>query len=134
MATQANEFYATQQTAKRQLRVRAWDRRTCCWIVHHRLVCTASGDLLVRALASHCYEISEFTGRTDLNGRDIYEGDIVRTLGDGHRVLTWNARGLWVLTAVENSPSSVTIGLWELREQDLEVVGNRYEAPELLIR
>jgi hypothetical protein len=133
MATQHNNLQTFDIFAKRQIRMRAWDRRNRSWIDPRRFVYTTTGDLLVRALASHWYELSEFTGLLDLNGKEIYEGDIVRTPDSGYRTVTWNVRGLWCLTSIESSAYSVNLGLWELRRQDLEVVSNQYENPELLV-
>jgi hypothetical protein len=61
------------------------------------------------------------------------EDDIVRTPDSGCRMVTWNVRGLWCLTSIESSACSVNLGLWELGRQDLEVVSNQYENPELLV-
>jgi hypothetical protein len=133
MATQHNNLQTVNVFAKHQIRMRAWDRRNRSWIDPRRFVCATSRDLLVSALASHWYELSQFTGLLDFNGKEIYEGDIVRTPDSGYRMVIWNVRGLWCLTSIESSADSVNLGLWELRRQDLEVVSNQYESPELLV-
>ena len=71
-------------------------------------------------------EIMQYTGLKDKNGKEIYEGDILR---DEH---TQKIR------AVEyNSPSFVLVDsnryfFWNCHYDEQEVIGNIYENPELM--
>lgn len=84
----------------------------------------------------------QFTGLTDKNGKDIYEGDIIayfyeETVIKGHLV---SERG-YSLNAVIFHNSMFCIGIdndfalgnWA-EDDDLEIMGNIYENPELLTK
>ncbi|EAC7449674.1 YopX family protein [Listeria seeligeri] len=80
--------------------------------------------------------VSQFTGLTDENGKKIFEGDIVEIIEiDAFGNLDWNrlkgkvmfSEGAWLVT----DSGSFAIPLWsEINE--IEVIGNIYENPELL--
>ncbi|MDA2800611.1 YopX family protein, partial [Escherichia coli] len=80
--------------------------------------------------------LMQFTGLHDKNGKEIYEGDILRwsswVEGSYHEIagvkntnlVEWsNARGKWFVKS----------DLWDLgMYSDKEIIGNIYENPELL--
>ncbi|EBF6011846.1 TPA: hypothetical protein K8U00_002328 [Listeria monocytogenes] len=80
--------------------------------------------------------VSQFTGLKDKNGKKIFEGDIVEIIEiDAFGNLDWNrlkgkvmfSEGAWLVT----DSGSFAIPLWsEINE--IEVIGNIYENPELL--
>jgi len=76
--------------------------------------------------------IMQYTGLKDKNGKEIYEGDIVKYQydeGDGFRwnteIITWmdNLTGWFPIVVGYHSGFSM---------KDLEIIGNIYENPELL--
>jgi uncharacterized phage protein (TIGR01671 family) len=81
------------------------------------------------------YHIMQFTGLHDKNGKEIYEGDILRLLDsynnnwsrNGGEVIFSNKYvGGWVITSKGHD---LTIGV---RQHEVEIIGNIYETPELL--
>ena len=117
---------------KREIKFRAWDGiRMHRWgagviTIDHQLNVTTvpAGRYLPRGTV-----LMQYTGLTDKNGREIYEGDICRVdhLDPRYTVentlISWNER---------DAGWSVGIGLPSEVDWSHEVVGNIYENPELL--
>jgi uncharacterized phage protein (TIGR01671 family) len=83
-------------------------------------------------------ELMQYTGLEDKNGKEIYEGDIVRTTRIS--VGIWRVRARKLIDEVVYQPGAFTIGrgaaaqLISPYRGDLEVIGNIYEHPELIER
>jgi len=87
--------------------------------------------------------VGEFTGLHDKNGKGIWEGDIARLFygippthdtlvieyADDENVADISVSGWWMRNTRENGCSS---SLCKTYENDLEVIGNIHENPELL--
>jgi len=76
-----------------------------------------------------CYEVipesvGEFTGLTDKNGVEICEFDIVKT-PKGIATVTFDLGCFYVITC-----SRYRLGGWD--KEAIEVIGNKFENPELL--
>jgi len=79
--------------------------------------------------------IEQYTGINDMNGIEIYEGDLIKTNTRSLMIVTWadgsfkyNYYNGWILIAIDNSIQ------WNLKAENkyYEIVGNIYENPELL--
>ena len=81
--------------------------------------------------------IGQFTGLCDLNGKEIYEGDIVR-IYDGeicfNIVVKWSEEAMAFMACYcdgNQSPLSWFSNLLS-RTHEIEVIGNIYDNPELM--
>jgi uncharacterized phage protein (TIGR01671 family) len=82
----------------------------------------------------------QFTGMTDKNETEIYEGDILKVVVDGgeheftHTVEFNEICGGYIIDTEDNSDFDMTTLPWA-REScyfEYEVIGNVYQTPELL--
>lgn len=80
-------------------------------------------------------EWQQYTGLTDKHGVEIYEGDIVRSHGNAHVIIWDNETAGYRTRSVSSASVQMSLGQWineAVPINDLEVIGNIYENPELL--
>lgn len=106
----------------RPIKFRAWNLHLKRMIVPHSIPNPVVSPLGENTGAS----IMQFTGLYDKNGKEIYEGDIVRACGVSTPCSIEYASGKFYLSGTEFEDDSITTPLW------LNVIGNIYENPELV--
>jgi uncharacterized phage protein (TIGR01671 family) len=82
-------------------------------------------------------ELMQYTGLKDKNGKEIYEGDIIKVWGrDDYLETIVFEHGSFVAKDYDQKVGDGTGGsLWQNKkhtEEECEVIGNIYENPELL--
>jgi uncharacterized phage protein (TIGR01671 family) len=118
----------------RELRFRAWDGKTM-----HENVVVIDGIAYKRgyfAIPSENAKAGipmQYTGLYDKNGKEIYEGDIVRStscMEEYFDVVVWNQdSGTWCFDSLQGS---LGVNWDDMDKKSVEVIGNRFENQELL--
>ena len=79
-------------------------------------------------------ELMQFTGLKDKNGKEIYEGDIVRTSNEAWSPYEVVCRPpTFYFDSISPNIKKYNTGMGHIASGDCEVIGNVHETPELLV-
>ena len=135
----------------RIIKFRAWDQVENKWFepiyeaYKGRLLdmhITLSGQPCIRSI-EYCsdmrhterYLLEQFTGLTDRNGTEIYEGDIVFIPEVKRKYVVFYQNGCFKLYHADPSLNTLVWGTIERVEElvwDIEVIGNVHSTPDLI--
>lgn len=133
----------------REIKFRAWDTEKKEWLFGYEYPSLGGfsmfGEVMMMGeyaeLLSNYFpqrikdiELMQYTGLKDKNGKEIYEGDVIEYEdqwwsrdGDNNREeVKWNDENA--------SYAHFAAGDWTVGPDEVEVIGNMYENPELLTR
>jgi len=122
----------------RKIKFRAWDKKDRMMISWETMDCDGRWARLQDVFNDINFEFLQFTGLKDKNGKEIYEGDIISCRDGKAEIIYIDSFAKFVMD-FNLSGSNALIDLEEGNYQDadtcmrsIEVLGNRYENPELL--
>ncbi|MCL4173990.1 YopX family protein [Lacticaseibacillus paracasei] len=134
---------------KREIKFRAWDSLKNRWYeptfegyrgIIEEIMLSPRGRLTIRTMTElidesmfpNRFEIMQYTGLHDKNGREVYEGDVL-DIGlrnqDGKPVIAPVSYETYAAGYVLDNGGN---GIWQRLTKDCEVIGNIFENTELL--
>ena len=123
----------------REIKFRAWDNCEMEMIKNPDLLILENGECYPwnkKGERSEYIFLMQFTGLKDKNGKEIYEGDIVKFDNADEVKVMWSSKealflGIIIKTMDEEYPTYMRFLGYDLYKNP-EVIGNIYENPELL--
>ena len=129
----------------REIKFRAWDKMENKMYYEGFIIYPKSGmcefpwygnELHENVEDPHTFILQQYTGLHDKDGKEIYEGDIIKCIKKNIfkewkefiGVVKWDVNGYWKIT---NDKEWVNAGTFSCLK-DIKIVGNIYDNPELI--
>ena len=128
----------------RKIKFRAWDHFNKVFAASYdkingsEISITFDGALIISGrdgyydLEFKRYTIQQFTGLEDRNGKEIYEGDILQVLGAGKCPVVWDRYFFDLDNYDQYSMDNQFSAFYNLEPQEMTVIGNIFENPDLI--
>jgi len=116
----------------KEIKFRAWDKNKerMRKVVRLHWLYGKSPLSFINGWHSYDWQLMQYTGLKDKNGKEIYEGDIVIDDDEYLYIVTWhNEHSSFVLSHDFNDLDDYDGSIFEVRK----VVGNIFEDPELIM-
>lgn len=117
----------------REVKFRVWDKILQCWN-KNTVYFNHSKDGIISPEIGDRFELIEYTGLKDKNGKEIYEGDIL-SYSITNRIVMWSGDNAGFVSCRElrkDGRHGRYISFDRQEAEVREVIGNIYENPELL--
>jgi len=131
----------------REIKFRAWDKTNkvyykSIWNLMWKIggirfawddYVNSDGETMITDLVDGDYELMQYTGLHDKNGKEVWEGDIVKFyyLGWHTSEVVYMSDGFYVKTNGHIEDVRENLGL-AFPFKDIEIIGNVFEHPHLL--
>ena len=79
-------------------------------------------------------ELMQFTGQKDMNGKEVFEEDILKLENGGFGIVQYNNLNCNYYIQLINFPFNLVVDFKKVfsYQSKVEIIGNKYENPELL--
>ncbi len=112
----------------RALKFRTWDKSNLCMEPARDLYFFEELGIRETNDEHNQYEVMQFTGLLDRNGKEIYEGDTVIWDGGQYTIVFSSHDGSWILKDDRDDWSCPSLyGVSSPRQSRIEIIGNIYE-------
>jgi len=122
-------------------KLRAWDKahevmRDVLLIdfISRSVICETDDERNIKLYVT-TYELMQSTGVKVMNGKEIFEGDIVTAMSEGIKgtgVVKRRIDGYWFMYPAWQNGQSWKLVVSEQGDTDVEIIGNKFEHPHLL--